>query len=65
MTQVADCPIRFSACVSPMVVTVFPSPNGVGFTEVTKTKLPCGFEKRSLRAFQVTLATPLPMGMSS
>ena len=47
ITQVADCPIRQSAWVRPIVVTVLPSPNGVGLTEVTKTRLPevysCGF----------------------
>ena len=48
-----------------MVVTVLPSPNGVGLTEVTRTRLPCGFEKRSLSARQLILATPFPIGVSS
>ena len=35
--HVAFCPIRFSACVNPMVVTVLPSPKGVGLTLVIST----------------------------
>ncbi|MNV15374.1 hypothetical protein D3C71_1060960 [compost metagenome] len=35
-------PAAFNACASPMVVKVFPSPAGVGFTAVTNTSLPSG-----------------------
>ena len=46
-------------------MTVLPSPNGVGLTDVTKTKLPCGFENLCFRASQVIFATPRPIGISS
>ena len=40
-TQVALCPRRLRPWLSPIVVTVFPSPKGVGLTEVTRIKNPC------------------------
>ena len=60
ITQVALFPIRFSACVKPIVVTVFPSPNGVGLTLVTKISEPCGLSNRAFRAGQVIFAFAFP-----
>ena len=48
-----------------MVVTVFPSPNGVGLTDVTRIRFPCGSSSLFLIPDQVTLATPLPSRFTS
>ena len=37
MAMVALLPMHASACPSPIVVVVFPSPSGVGVTAVTTT----------------------------
>ena len=48
-----------------MVVTVLPSPKGVGFTLVTRIRDPCGLDSLDLSACHVIFALPRPMVMIS
>ena len=56
----AEWPIFARACVSPMVVVVFPSPAGVGVVAVTRTSLPSGRSSRLFMKFRSTFAFVFP-----
>ena len=58
-------PMRQSACPSPIVTVVFPSPGGVGVMEETTTSLPDGASRRVARARTETFATSRPYGRTS
>src|SRR5262245_25687629 len=58
-------PIRQSACPSPIVTVVFPSPGGVGVMDETTTSLPDGASRRAASARMETLATSRPKGTRS
>jgi len=53
-------PMRQSACPSPMVMVVLPSPAGVGVMDDTTTSLPSGCSRRAARAGRTTLALSRP-----
>ena len=53
-------PIRQSACPSPMVMVVLPSPAGVGVMDDTTTSLPSGWSRRAASARSSTLALSRP-----
>jgi hypothetical protein len=57
MAIVACLPIRASAWPNPMVVVVFPSPNGVGVMAVTTTYRAWGRPASAAVASRLILAT--------
>ena len=62
---IARCPSPCSACVSPIVVVVLPSPAGVGVIAVTRIRSPSGPSFRASIAARVTLAFVRPYGSIS
>ena len=59
------CPSWFNACARPMVVSVLPSPAGVGVIAVTNTSLPSLFFDSLLIASKEILALYLPYNSKS
>ncbi len=60
--MMAFFPMRASPCVSPMEVTVLPSPEAVGVVAVTRISLPRGGNSGSDNKSSLSLAPVRPMG---